>query len=65
VDHAYAVARAFSVTIEELVDGEAGAEYVGSVSGGLWEPRLRGIVDILKRLDDDQVKIVEKMIAGL
>jgi SOS-response transcriptional repressor LexA len=70
VDHAYAIAKAFSVTIEELLDGGKGLEYVRGLiakEGKLWElpEKIRDIVKILENLDDSELKVVKKMLAGL
>jgi transcriptional regulator with XRE-family HTH domain len=69
VDNAYAIARVFGITIEELVDGEVGAEYVrqwARKQGGLWEPppRLAGVMAILNGLADDELAVVTGAMRG-
>ena len=70
VDKAYRIACALGVTVEELVDGEAGAEYVRKLyanKGLLWEPptRIADIVAVLKALDDDTLETVRTMVLPL
>ena len=70
VDNAYAIAKALEVSIEELVDGEDGAEYVRKLyanKGLLWEPpgRIADIVAVLKFLDDVTLDTVRKMVLPL
>jgi hypothetical protein len=50
-------------TVEELVDGETGAEYVRRIvrnAGGAWEPpdRIADIVYGLAQLDDNEVEMI-------
>jgi hypothetical protein len=59
----YRVCRALGVTMEEIVDGEAGIMYVTTLvreRGGAWEPpnRIADIVDGLVELDDAQLDII-------
>jgi transcriptional regulator with XRE-family HTH domain len=63
VDNSYAIARALAVTIEELVDGEAGAEYVrqwARQDGKVYRPpeRIADIVDLLSRLTDRDLEVI-------
>jgi hypothetical protein len=58
------------ITIEWAVDGEKGLEYFRRImtkEGRLWKPpvRIRSIVDVLVNLDNDTLRIVEKMITAL
>ena len=69
-DEAIKIAKAMSTTVEELVDGEAGAEYVRKLyadKGLLWEPptRIADIVVVLKALDDDTLETVRTMVLPL
>jgi hypothetical protein len=69
-DYAYAIACALGTTIEELVDGEAGTEYVRRLyqdKGILWEPppRISDIVEVLQAVDDVTLDTVRKMILPL
>jgi SOS-response transcriptional repressor LexA len=69
-DEATKLAYALKTTVEELVDGEAGAEYVRQLiakEGKIYEPpeKIREIVKILEGLDNGELKVVEKMISGL
>ena len=70
VDNSYAIAKALAVTIEELVDGEAGAEYVrqwARSDGKVYEPpqRIADIVASLRDLTDRDLDIVRVTISGI
>jgi hypothetical protein len=70
VSTAYRLAKAVDKTIEELVDGEKGAEYVRQWArnqGGLWEPppRVAGVMAILNGLDDDELAVVVGAMRGV
>jgi hypothetical protein len=70
VDNSYAVAKALGVTIEELVAGKSGLEYVRQrivETGEMWEPppRLAEIMAILKGLDDDDLTVVTGALQGM
>lgn len=59
-DNAYSIAKVFSVSIEELLDGEAGAEYVQKIAKndprGVQVPdRIAPIVQSLLLLDDKEL----------
>jgi DNA-binding XRE family transcriptional regulator len=58
VDHAIEIAKVFSVTIEELVDGEAGGEYVRQVVRPKLPPQIVDIVTGLIELDNSQLDII-------
>jgi predicted RNA binding protein YcfA (HicA-like mRNA interferase family) len=67
---AVALAKVLHTTVEELVDGEAGAEYVrrwARKEGGLWEPppRVAGVMAILNGLDDDELAVVIGAMRGV
>jgi hypothetical protein len=69
-DEALKIAKAMSTTIEELIDGEAGAEYVRRLyadKGLLWEPpsRIADIVDVLNAVDDTTLDTVRTMLLPL
>jgi hypothetical protein len=62
-DEAIIIARDMQTTVEELIDGEAGAEYVRRIvrdTGGVWEPpeRIADIVYGLAQLDDNEVEMI-------
>jgi phosphoglycolate phosphatase-like HAD superfamily hydrolase len=64
VDNSYAIARTLAVTIEELVDGEAGAEYVrewARQDGKVYQPpeRIADIVDLLDELSDRDLEVIK------
>ena len=70
VDNSYAIARALAVTIEELVDGEAGAAYVcqwARRNGKVYEPpkRIADIVASLSDLTDRDLYIIRGTISGM
>jgi hypothetical protein len=63
VDNAYAIAKVFNITIEELVDGENGVEYVRQWArreGKVYSPpeRIADIVSDLLILDTDQLDMI-------
>lgn len=67
---AYAIAKALKTTVEELVDGEAGAEYVRGLfadNGLLWEPpaRIADIVQVLDAIDDETLETARTMLLPL
>ena len=69
-DEALKIAKAMCTTVEELVDGEAGAEYVRRLfanKGLLWEPpsRIADIVDVLNAVDDTTLDTVRTMLLPL
>lgn len=69
-DVATRVARALCTTVEYLVEGESGADYIRSVvtrEGSLFRPpdRIAPIVDALNGLSDSQLKTVETMVTAL
>jgi hypothetical protein len=60
VDNAYAIAKALKLSVEELVDGEAGEqylrEYIKEKSWAFSPPeRIADIVDALQELSDDEL----------
>jgi hypothetical protein len=60
IDNAYAIAKAFNATMEELVAGEKGAEYVrqwARKEGRVYSPpeRIADIVEDLQSLSDDEL----------
>jgi hypothetical protein len=57
-DKAYRCAKALSVTVEELVDGESGAEYVRQIVRPKLPERIADIVDDLIMLDDNQLDMI-------
>jgi hypothetical protein len=70
VDNSYSIARALKTTIEELVDGEAGIEYLRQYfleKGLLWKPpsRIADIVEVLESVDDITLDTVRIMILPL
>jgi len=70
VDNAYKVAKALETTVEELVDCEAGEEYVRKIfadKGLLWEPppRIADIVGVLDSLDNATLDFIRKMVVPL
>jgi hypothetical protein len=70
VDNAYAIARALAVTIEELVDGEAGIDHVrqwAKSEGKVYEPpeRIADIVASINGLADRELEIVRGTISGI
>jgi hypothetical protein len=67
VSTAYKCARAVTKTVEELVDGEAGAEYVRDWArrdGKVWQPppAIADIVDGLMLLDDGELYIIRGVV---
>jgi transcriptional regulator with XRE-family HTH domain len=70
VDHAYAIAKVFDVSIEELLDGENGAEYVrqwARKEGRIYSPpdRVADIVSSLNGLNDRDLDIIRGTIGGM
>jgi len=66
----YAIAKALETTVEELVDSDGGAEYVGRLfanRGLLWEPpkRIADIVDVLNDMDNATLDTVRTMTLSL
>jgi transcriptional regulator with XRE-family HTH domain len=66
----YEVCKVLNITMEWAVDGEKGLKYVRHIiskEGRLWKPpeRIRSIVGVLFNLDNDTLRIVEKMITAL
>jgi DNA-binding XRE family transcriptional regulator len=69
VTSGYAIAKSLKTTVEELVDGEAGAEYVRQWArnqGGLWEPppRVAGVMAILASLDEEELAVATGAMRG-
>jgi hypothetical protein len=69
-ENACALARALQTTVEELVNGQAGADYIHKLykeKGALWEPpqRIADIVEVLQALDDATLETVKTMILPL
>jgi len=69
-DKAYRIACALEVTVEELLDGEDGVEYVRQLfadKGLLWEPprRIADIVEVLNAVDDITLDTVRTMVLPL
>jgi len=69
-DKACRIARALETTVEELVNGENGREYVQRLltdKGLLWKPPLRiaDIVDVLNAVDDVTLETVRTMVLPL
>jgi transcriptional regulator with XRE-family HTH domain len=69
-DLAYQLARTIGLTIEELVDNGAGAEYVrqwAKREGKVYSPpdRIADIVNTLKGLNDHDLNIVRGTINGI
>ncbi|MDR1903134.1 MAG: hypothetical protein LBQ88_12755 [Treponema sp.] len=59
----YSVCRAVSITMEQAIDGEAGAEYVRAWAqrdGKVWQPpaRIADIVEDIKNLEDRDLDII-------
>jgi len=69
-DKACRIARVLETTVEELVHGEEGGEYVRRLfaeKGLIWEPpsHLADIVGALGALDDDTLETVRTMVLSL
>jgi len=69
-DNAFAIARVLKTTVEELVAGPIGAEYVRQLyaaKGLLWEPpgRIADIVAVLDAVDDETLDTVRTMLLPL
>jgi hypothetical protein len=63
VDIAYRCAKALKTTIEELVDGEAGAEYVRKVVKN--DPRAIQVPDRLSSIVEDLLLLDENELIGI
>lgn len=69
-DMAVSIAKALGTTVEYLVDGESGSDYVHDLiaqEGRLWKPpeRIKRIVFALEALDDKELETIQKMVEGL
>jgi hypothetical protein len=69
-DEAVKIAKAMGTTVEELVDGDAGSDYVQQLiidKGLLWKPpsRIADIVDVLNVVDDNTLDTVRTMVLPL
>jgi len=69
-DKACRIARALETTVEELVNGDDGSEYVQQLlanKGLLWKPpsRIADIVDVLNAVDDVTLETVRTMVLPL
>jgi transcriptional regulator with XRE-family HTH domain len=67
VDYAYAIAKALGVTVEELVDDEAGEQYLREYIGSRgWAfsppPRIADFVEAASMLSDEQLDYVMGLI---
>ena len=67
IDNAYRVAKALETTVEELVDGEVGGEYVRKLfadKGLFWEPppHIADIVGVLDSLDSAALDFVKRVV---
>jgi hypothetical protein len=56
---AVALVRVLNTTVEELVDGENGAEYVRQIVRPKLPPRIAAIVEDLMMLDDKELDIIQ------
>ncbi|MDR1901169.1 MAG: helix-turn-helix domain-containing protein [Treponema sp.] len=70
VDNAYKISRVFQVTIEELLDGEAGMDYVrqwARQDGKVYQPpeRIADIVDLLNKLSDRDLGVIKKSVKAM
>jgi len=70
VNDLYRVCVTLGVSLEEIVDGERGTAYLRLLIEKRGKPRRRPdqiqpIIKILETLDDNTLKIVEKMISAL
>jgi transcriptional regulator with XRE-family HTH domain len=63
VDNAYAIAKALGLTVEELVDGEAGAEYVRKMVRN--DPKAIQVPDRLSSVVQDLLLLGEKELRGI
>jgi transcriptional regulator with XRE-family HTH domain len=66
----YAVCKTVGITMEQALDGEAGAEYVRQWArnqGGIWEPpsRIADIVNGLVLLDDGELVPVRAVVNAM
>jgi len=69
-DNAFAIAKVLKTTVEQLVDGARGAEYVRQLyaaKGLFWEPpgRIADIVAVLDAVDDATLDTVRIMLLPL
>jgi hypothetical protein len=69
-DETLKIAKAMAITVEELIEGETGAEYVrrwAKNDGKVYEPpeRIADIVASLKKLTDRDLDIVRGTISGM
>jgi hypothetical protein len=69
VSTAYRLARCVDKTVEELLDGETGAEYVRRIvrnAGGAWDPpeRIADIVYGLAQLDDNELDMIRGAVSS-
>ena len=62
-DNAYAIACALHVSIEELIDGEAGAEYVREVV--MNDPKAVQVPDRIRTIVDGLLILDEKELVGI
>jgi hypothetical protein len=70
VDRAYCMARSVGLTVEELVAGEAGADYVRAWArqdGRVWQPpaEIADLVDGLKLLSSDELVPIRGAVKAL
>jgi hypothetical protein len=63
VDNAYAIARVLRITIEELVDGEAGAAYVRKIVEN--DPKAVQVPARIKSIVDGLLVLDEKELVGI
>ena|GEM_PF-1255614 len=69
VDTAYCCAKALNTSVEYLVDGDKGAEYIRSLAineGNIYHPpeKIADIVNGLNKLSDEELKMVRAMVNG-
>jgi hypothetical protein len=63
VDNAYAIAKVLGLSVEELVDGKAGAEYVRKVVKN--DPMAIQVPDRLSSIVEDMLILDEKDLIGI
>jgi hypothetical protein len=68
-DEAIILAKDMQTTVEELIDGEVGAEYIRQLvrdTGGVWEPppRIADIVQNLALLNDRDLDIIRGAVSA-
>jgi hypothetical protein len=63
VDNAYSISKVLNTTIEELVDGEAGAEYVRGIVRN--DPKAIQVPDRLSSIVKDLLFLDEKELIGI